>query len=328
MSAALLGAEIARILRCQEGCATFNPFDGAGDFRGATVGLATGGKPYTGSARNPVRTPTLAEAGIGKHLAHEGRKLGALSEQAFERAIKTARESVGRVVKQALQNDDKKGRRADRERELGNKIAALPEGKFGVVVEDFEWDHETWSEAGKDRHAGNHYPTSRDAHTAEEIVERTRERFLCAADDCILFMWTTAPHLAVAIDVLRLRGFTYKSNDVWIKHKLGTGYWNQNQHETLLIGTRGKPIALATGADWGSSVIVAPSGKHSAKPELVLEVIEELWPTTPKIELNRRGPARPGWEAWGNEMEEPALDQDNRIVTHEELRRASRAAAG
>ena len=30
--------------------------------------------------------------------------------------------------------------------------------------------------------------TSADAHTAEEIVARTKERFDCAADDCVLFM--------------------------------------------------------------------------------------------------------------------------------------------
>ena len=38
--------------------------------------------------------PTLAEAGISKNLANEGRKLGALSEKEFERAVTTAREAV------------------------------------------------------------------------------------------------------------------------------------------------------------------------------------------------------------------------------------------
>jgi hypothetical protein len=32
-------------------------------------------------------------------------------------------------------------------------------------------------------------------------------------------------------------------------------------------------------------------------------MIEEYFPTLPKIELNRRGPPRPGWHAWGNEVE-------------------------
>jgi hypothetical protein len=35
-------------------------------------------------------------------------------------------------------------------------------------------------------------------------------------------------------------------------------------------------------------------------------MIEQYYPTVPKIELNRRGPPRPGWSAWGNEAEEEA----------------------
>ena len=43
----------------------------------ATVGLAKGGKPYTGVRNTPVK-PTLSDAGIDKNLASEGRKLGAV----------------------------------------------------------------------------------------------------------------------------------------------------------------------------------------------------------------------------------------------------------
>ena len=102
----------------------------------------------------------------------------------------------------------------EREREFASKILALSDKKYGVVLEDYEWDYETWSEAGKDRHAANHYETSTNAHTAEEIVERTRDRFECAADDCVLWMWTTTAHDAIAHEVMRLRGFTYKSQVV------------------------------------------------------------------------------------------------------------------
>jgi N6-adenosine-specific RNA methylase IME4 len=205
------------------------------------------------------------------------------------------------AVVRAITQGDKKERRAQRERELAQKVLALPEKKFAVVAEDFEWDHKTWSEAGKDRHASNHYPTSTDAHTAKEIVERTKDRFVCAADDCVLFMWTTAPHLAIAIDVMRLRGFDYKSNTIWGKDKFGTGYWFRNKHEQLLIGVRGNIPCPAEGDQW-DSLIMAPRGEHSEKPECFLEMIAQYFPNLPKIELNRRGPPRPGWEAWGNEI--------------------------
>jgi N6-adenosine-specific RNA methylase IME4 len=37
-------------------------------------------------------------------------------------------------------------------------------------------------------------------------------------------------------------------------------------------------------------------------------MIERLYPNLPKMELFRRGPPRPGWDAWGNEagIPEPA----------------------
>jgi N6-adenosine-specific RNA methylase IME4 len=56
------------------------------------------------------------------------------------------------------------------------------------------------------------------------------------------------------------------------------------------------------GTQW-PSLIESPVGKHSAKPELFLEMIDAYFPTLPKIELFRRGHARRGWDAWGNEAE-------------------------
>ena len=43
-------------------------------------------------------------------------------------------------------------------------------------------------------------------------------------------------------------------------------------------------------------MIEQPRGEHSAKPEAVLELIEAYFLSLPKIELNRRGPPRPGRE--------------------------------
>lgn len=57
--------------------------------------------------------------------------------------------------------------------------------------------------------------------------------------------------------------------------------------------------------------LTAPVTGHSKKPECFLEVLEQYFPTLPKIELNRRGPVRPGWSAWGNEVERPADNDDD-----------------
>lgn len=197
----------------------------------------------------------------------------------------------------------KRERRERRERELGEMIHALPQQKFGIVVADPEWRFEPWSRAtGMDRSADNHYPTS-----CTEIIAARDVRSI-ASDDAALFLWATAPMLPDALTVMEAWGFAYKTHLIWKKMRpgegRGAGYWATNEHELLLIGTRGRFVAPAT-AMCGSVINVA-IGTHSAKPETFLALIEKHWPTLPKIELNRRGPARDGWACWGNESQEAA----------------------
>jgi hypothetical protein len=83
----------------------------------------------------------------------------------------------------------------------------------------------------------------------------------------VLFLWATVPMLPHALEVMAASGFSYKSSFVWVKPRAGTGYWNRNQHELLLVGTKGNVPAPAAGTQW-SSVIEAPTGRHSEKPIL------------------------------------------------------------
>lgn len=191
----------------------------------------------------------------------------------------------------------KKEKRTERERDLGQRQLALPQKKYGVIVADPEWRFEPRSrETGLDRAADNHYPTS-----CTDVIA-ARDVSSIAADDCVLFLWATAPMLPHAQLVMAAWGFDYRSNYVWAKDRIGTGYWGRNKHEHLLIGVRGKIPAPAPGTQW-DSLIEAPVGEHSDKPECFLEMIEFYFPNLPKIELNRRGPPRPGWDAWGNEAD-------------------------
>ena len=201
--------------------------------------------------------------------------------------------------KNVVRTTIKKLRREKREADLAKKQREMPAQKFGVIYADPEWRFEPWSrETGMDRAADNHYPTS----CAEVIAARDVPSI--AADDCVLFLWATAPMLPHALVVMAAWGFCYRSHVAWVKDKIGTGYWFRNAHELLLVGARGHPPAPAMGTQW-ASVIKAPVGQHSEKPEDVLRMIEEYFPTLSKIELNRRGPARQGWETWGNEALPP-----------------------
>lgn len=208
-----------------------------------------------------------------------------------------------------VQQAEKRGAREGRERMLAEKILRAPTQMFGVILEDFEWDQKPYSrETGMDRHPSNHYPTADDAHTPEEIVARTAERFKCAHEDSVLYMWTTIPHAAIAFEVMRLRGYTYKSQRCWDKVRngdgRGPGYWVTGEHELLLIGTRGKFNAAPIEAHFPSR-FEAPVGKHSEKPDQQYEHAEYHFPNLPKIELNARR-ARPGWVPWGLEAPDTA----------------------
>ncbi len=189
-------------------------------------------------------------------------------------------------------------KREQREKELSTKQVALPTKQYGVIVADPEWRFEPWSrKTGLDRAADNHYPTS-----VLEVI-KARDVASISAKDCVLFLWATTPMLPHALLVMAAWDFDYKSNYIWRKNKAGTGYWNRERHELLLIGTKGDIPAPAPGKQW-ESIISAARGKHSEKPVRAMKMIEEYFPNLPKIELNCRGKARPGWTAWGNEAEE------------------------
>ena len=193
--------------------------------------------------------------------------------------------------------ETKQRARAEREAALASCILALPNQRYGVILADPGWRFEPYSrETGLARAADNHYvtePTNRiEALDIPSI----------AAKDCCLFLWATAPMLPDALRVMASWGFQYKSQFVWVKDRIGTGYWTRNKHEHLLIGTRGQIPAPAPGTQW-SSVIEAPVRAHSEKPERFFEMIEAYFPNLPKIELYRRGVAREGWDAWGLEAQ-------------------------
>ena len=206
------------------------------------------------------------------------------------------RKDIATAVRQSV--------RATRELTLGAKILALPQKKYGVIYADPEWRFEPWSRrTGMDRAADNHYPTS-----CTEVIA-ARDVPLIAHDHSVLFLWATVPMLPHALVVMETWGFDYRSHIIWRKDKTGTGYWARNLHELFLIGVSGTHVpAPAPGQNW-PSVIDAPVGRHSEKPPIFLEMIEELYPTLPKIELNARS-ARPGWDLWGNEVPEQPVSEE------------------
>lgn len=266
-----------------------------------TVGLNQGtagkGRPRIGGSREELpkdNRPTLASAGIDKKLSARAQKTAAIPEKAFEDRMLDLKAAVVSAAERTAEERqiEKQERRAEREAELGAVQRAMPEKRYGVIYADPPWRFEPYSrESGMDRAADNHYPTM----TLDDIKALP----VPAADDCALFLWATAPMLPQALEVMAAWGFTYKSHCVWVKDKPGTGYWFRNQHELLLVGTRGAiPAPASIGRP--SSVFEADRGVHSAKPHEFRLMIAWAFPTLPKIELFARTNT-PGWDTWGLE---------------------------
>jgi len=173
----------------------------------------------------------------------------------------------------------------------GNAPLASQPSHFPVIYADPPWRYE--HAESESRAIENQYPTmDLDAICALPVAN-------LATPDALLFMWATSPKLEEAMRVVREWGFVYRTCMVWDKVKIGMGYYARQQHELLLICTRGAPPTPPPSARPGS-VLTIERGEHSAKPVEFYEMIERMYPALPKIELFCRSP-RAGWAVWGNQ---------------------------
>lgn len=226
------------------------------------------------------------------------------------RKVAEAPSSINEVIRRA-KIAEKANKRKTRDENIGDLAGALPDDEYQIVYADPPWAFKTRSELGMDRSAENHYPTM----TLQQIME-TKPAF---ADKGVLFLWTTNPFLGHAMDLISAWGLIYKSNLVWAKDKIGTGYWGRQNHEILLIATTEAGFPAPSEEDRMPSCQTLPRGKHSEKPEEYAVWIEESWPTAKKLEMYCRAP-RDGWDTFGNESSGVSLQEqidarDNTPIT-------------
>jgi N6-adenosine-specific RNA methylase IME4 len=228
---------------------------------------------------------SVATGGRAVKLAKAGKKVTAyLKRKAVKKKPPSVTEFLGDL------------KREEKVEKIITKAAALPELSdcetlYPVIYADPPWRYE-YSKA-KSRAIENQYPTmSLDGIQALEPP---------ADDDAILFLWATSPKLAEALTVMEAWGFEYRTCMVWVKRKIGMGYYARQQHELLLIGSRGS-FPTPEPSNRPASVVEARQGKHSVKPSLFYEIIEAMYPEFDglRIELFQRKP-RKGWHGWGFE---------------------------
>lgn len=175
-----------------------------------------------------------------------------------------------------------------------------------------------WAERGAGRcvrGAQRHYPLMMPAEILRTVQDSGSWR---PAPSSHLWCWVTDNWLEAGLWLMGQLGYRYVRTWQWVKMRrtfavepgrdslaaaeeclqIGLGQYARGSHETLLFGVRGN-LPTPPPKDRRPSVILAPRGRHSAKPLASYVTIESVSPG-PRIEFFARS-SRDGWDAWGNE---------------------------
>lgn len=267
--------------------------------RGETV--QTGQSARTGrdgrTRRMPVVRAILAADGRQARRAVEA--LSVVPTSALPKGVLTAADAD--VAARIVRRESAREARVARLRDPG-ELRRLGRGRYPVLYVDPPWAYTGASDPG--RTAERHYPTM----THEELLQLPVGAV--AAKSAVLFVWAPPPKLAEAVELIDAWGFEFKTSAVWDKEIAGMGSWYRQQHELLLVATRGDMPPPAPPVR-PRSVIRDPRAQHSSKPGVARQQIETMYPDVPRIELFARGLV-PGWDVWGFEAEESAPEPRRR----------------
>lgn len=241
------------------------------------------------------------DANEGKSAEIVAQKLG-VSTSTFERGekiFKKAPEKIKQQVRKGTLSINSAYKLITRETRNLPKVA-LPKGEFDVIYADPALRFENRNQRGS---ADHHYDTM----TLGDICNLK----IPAAENAVLFLWIPSSMFfdeqevdADVIDstinwILQRWGFKAKTFFVWVKDRIGTGSYLRNQHENLIIAYKGK---MPTPLKLFSSIIESPREEHSKKPEIVYDMIEQMYPKRNYLELWARNKHSDKWTAWGNEV--------------------------
>ena len=191
-------------------------------------------------------------------------------------------------------------------RELKNEILqdkkanfVKPEGikgKYEIIYLDPPWQYDK-DESYFGQDVEKHYPTMNFYELSKLPINELAE------ENCVLYMWTTAPKLNWALDLLKEWRLGYKTCLIWDKVKHNMGFYASIRHEILIIAGQGQAAPTDKSyANQTDSVYVEERTTHSKKPGYYYGMIEKMHPTKLKrLEMFARE-EREGWQSWGNQV--------------------------
>lgn len=255
----------------------------------AAVVVKNDGAPELFKALQSGRVSTSAAADVATLPKTQQAEVVARGEKEIVAAAKAIR--VARAAKKKAERIENVKRQAA---EIAAATPVAPSGLFHVISIDPPWPYddgksaETYDPNG--RRAANPYP--------EMSLEDIRNLVIPAADDCVLWLWTTHKFMRHSFDLLDAWGFADKAILTWAKDRMGLGRWLRSQSEFCIMAVRGSPVINLTNQ---TTVLHGPLREHSRKPDEFYALVDSLC-VGRKLDYFSRQP-RDGWEQFGNDTE-------------------------
>jgi len=252
-------------------------------------------KPEEGRPVEVSKGTTLIDMGISRDQSSKWQKIADIPEDKFENYLEVEKElSTAGAIRVSKQLE-----REEKIEAIKSSNPETPDGIYQVLYADPPWKY---SDVMNDRGSGGfgvpggasfHYPTM----TIDELCSLKIDEI--SDDNSVLFLWVTSPFLEDSFKIINSWGFKYKSSFVWDKVKHNMGHYNSVRHEFLLICTKGSftpQIKILH-----DSVVTQERTKHSEKPEVFRQIIDEIYPRGNRIELFARKKTD-NWDVYGNQI--------------------------
>lgn len=139
-------------------------------------------------------------------------------------------------------------------------------------------------------------------------MDGIKEHLQIVSDDKesqILFLWTIDKYLFQSQELAESLGFKLHARMIWDKVTgIPAAFTVRYGHEYLLYMYKGKFIPVAKEARGKIHTVFREKVvRHSQKPQIAYEIIEQLYPHLNKLEMYARN-EREGWDCWGNEVKQ------------------------
>ncbi len=236
-------------------------------------------------------------SGLGERTISMVDKIQQKATTELKEKVSSGELSVNQAYNE-IRKEERKQDIAEQKEDISTGKVELPTGVFEVIVIDPPWDYGTDSaEQYNPGHFMSRVASPYPSMTHDQLLELE----LPAADDCVLWLWTTHRHIWEAKELSVRWGFEYKGLLTWNKEKMGIGKWLRLQCEFCLLCVKGNPRPLMS---LGSqrNIISEARREHSRKPEEFYRLVEEMNQVGRKLDYFSRE-VRPGWDSIGNTKE-------------------------